>query len=70
MSRVDMLLSVTRPLLPSKRNELLIALAEALQGREDIGDGELFLLLRKLQQRFFDPPTLSDHPEPRPSVAR
>jgi hypothetical protein len=39
---------LTRPLSVGCRDEFLQRLAQALQGREDVGDGELFRIARDI----------------------
>jgi hypothetical protein len=51
---------------PARR--FLQALAEALQGQHEVGDGLLYRTIREIQRRHFDPPQL-DHPL-RPGVAK
>jgi len=44
------------PLQPGDRTEFWNAVTLELGGRAEVGDGELYRVIRKLQWRFFDPP--------------
>jgi hypothetical protein len=50
------------PLQPHERSELLAKLADHLRAVPDVGDGELFRLLRELVHQTWRPPTISEQP--------
>jgi hypothetical protein len=54
------LLQLSAPLRPNDRHALFVALAEALAGRTDIGDGELFRAVKEIirAHRLFDAPLM------------
>jgi hypothetical protein len=61
----DQLAAVIRaaePLAVGDRDAFLHDIAAALQGRE-VGDGEVYRTIARVQQRYYDPPILG--PEPR-----
>jgi len=49
---------LTKPLQPACRDEFLQRLAQALQGRTDLGDGEVYRLARQVirDHHLFDAP--------------
>ena len=47
-SQLDQLFRLTRPLQPACRDEFLQRLALEFQDRNDIGDGELFRVMRQI----------------------
>jgi hypothetical protein len=49
-----------RPLAVRDRDAFLQAVAEALQGHREIGDGDVARVVRMVQRRFFDPPLETD----------
>jgi hypothetical protein len=58
-SQLDQLFRLTRPLQPACRDEFLQLLALELQGRSDVGDGELFRVMRRIitDHSLFSAPT-------------
>jgi hypothetical protein len=62
-TQVDHILLVSRPLQPQERAAFMAQLLEELLNRragEEVGDGELGRLLRDLQRRYFQPPTVDE----------
>jgi hypothetical protein len=58
--------NLARPLQPHERAAFLAQLLEdLLMRREAPGDGELGRLLRDLQRRYFQPPTIDERETPR-----
>jgi hypothetical protein len=55
---MDMVLHAAKPLSPLERDGFLQALAEALRGQHEIGDGALYRAIRIVQQKHFKPPKL------------
>jgi hypothetical protein len=55
-SQADAVYAALRPLPADVRDEFLQALASAIDGRSDIGDGELWRLVKDLQRQFWTPP--------------
>jgi hypothetical protein len=59
--QVDHILLASRPLQPRERREFMARLFEdLLNRREEIGEGELGRLLRDLQRRYFQPPSVDE----------
>ena len=50
-----------QPLAPRDRGPFLQDLADALKGRNGIGDGELFRAIREVQRRHWDAPVMPGH---------
>jgi hypothetical protein len=46
------------PLQPSERSELLTRLADRLRAMPEVGDGELFRLLKELVRQTWRPPEI------------
>ena len=55
-AQADAVYAALQPLPSNARDEFLRALAAAIDGRSDIGDGELWRLIKDLQRLFFTPP--------------
>ena len=55
-SQADAVSTALQPLPADVRDEFLRALAGAIDGRSDLGDGELWRLIRDLQRQFWTPP--------------
>ena len=53
------ILRAANPLEGYQRDAFLAALSLLLKDRDDIGDGELFRILRELQKEHFDFPVLN-----------
>jgi hypothetical protein len=47
------------------RDSFLQAVAEALQGRREIGDGDVHRAIATVQRRFYDPPITDERTQPR-----
>jgi hypothetical protein len=62
------ILRASQPLTPIECDRFLRELAITLAGYREIGDGQLYLAIREVQRKHFDPPRL-DH-TPRPSIAK
>ena len=50
------------PLQPGERSVVLSKLADHLRAAGEVGDGQLFRLLRELVRQYFRPPTVSPEP--------
>jgi hypothetical protein len=55
-AQLDAVLRAAQPLAPADRGAFLEALAQALAGYQEIGDGQLYVVIREVQRRHFDPP--------------
>jgi hypothetical protein len=53
-----------RPLAVHDRDGFLQAVAEQLNGRRDIGDGDVARAIRAVQRQFFDPPITDERIQP------
>jgi hypothetical protein len=56
---LDAVMRAAQPLRASDRDQFLRALAFELEKHTDIGPGLVHRVIRDLQKRYFDPPTLS-----------
>jgi hypothetical protein len=56
------LLRASAPLDRDLREPFLHAVARALQGREPLGDGEVFRTIREVQREFWHPPLGTEWP--------
>jgi hypothetical protein len=65
-SQLDAVLAAARPLRVADRDAFLQDVAAALQGRSEIGDGDVYRAIADVQRRHHDPP-LMDH---QPTVRR
>jgi hypothetical protein len=54
--QLSALLRASAPLDRDLREPFLLAVARALQGREPLGDGEVFRVIREVQRQFWHPP--------------
>jgi hypothetical protein len=54
-----------RPLAVRDRDAFLQVVAEALQGRREIGDGDVHRAVVTAQRRFYDPPQFDERSQPR-----
>jgi hypothetical protein len=52
-----------RPLAVRDRDAFLQAVAEALQGHREIGDGDVHRVVKAAQRRFWDPPQFDERSE-------
>jgi hypothetical protein len=59
-SQLDAVLAAARPLRVADRDAFLQDVAAALQGRSEIGDGDIHRAVQAAQRKFWDPPQL-DH---------
>ena len=67
-AQLSAVMQACQPLLPADRGAFLQALAHALRGEPEIGDGAVFRACRELQKQFFRPPTISTPQSPRLST--
>jgi hypothetical protein len=58
-----------RPLAVRDRDAFLQAVAEALQGHREIGDGDVHRAIVVAQRRFYDPPITDGRVQPHPRRA-
>ena len=49
-------INAAKPLQPQDRAKFLTELQARLEGRQELGDGELFRALREIQKKYFHPP--------------
>jgi hypothetical protein len=61
-AQMTALLHASAPLDRDMREPFLLAVAKALQGREPLGDGEVFRTIREVQRQFWHPPTETHWP--------
>jgi hypothetical protein len=50
------IMQLSRPLQPAQRVAFFEMLVAKLNGRGEIGDGQLFQICRELQRQYFSPP--------------
>jgi hypothetical protein len=55
-NQLDAVLRAAQPLPVGDRAAFLEALAQALVGYREIGDGQLYVVIREIQRRHFRPP--------------
>jgi hypothetical protein len=53
--QLDAIMHAAQPLAPADRKRFIEVVTAALQGRE-LGDGAVYLAIRKAQRQFFAPP--------------
>ena len=58
------LIQASQPLQPHDRSAFLTELAARFEGREDVGDGELFRAVAELQRQFFTAPQPNEQRAP------
>jgi hypothetical protein len=58
-----------RPLAVRDRDAFLQAVAELLQARSEIGNGDVHRTIRVAQRRFYDPPEFDEHAQPHRRMA-
>ena len=63
-AQITTIMQLSRPLQPDQRIAFVELLAARLNGRHEIGDGQLYQLCRELQRELLDPP---GHTNPSPS---
>jgi hypothetical protein len=61
-AQMTALLHAAQPLDRDLREPFLLAVAKALQGREPLGDGEVFRTIREVQREFWHPPVSNSWP--------
>jgi hypothetical protein len=54
--QLDAVFRAAAPLPVAARDDFLKAVAEALAGRAEVGDGDVFRAVREAQKQFWDPP--------------
>jgi hypothetical protein len=69
-AQLGAIFSAARPLAVRDRDAFLQAVAEALQGHREIGDGDVARAVRVVQRRFFDPPQLDERSQPHRRMAK
>jgi hypothetical protein len=57
-AQLDAVLAAARPLRVVDRDAFLQDVAAALQGRPDLGDGDVYRAIADVQRRHHDPPQL------------
>jgi hypothetical protein len=55
-AQISAIMALSRPLSPDQRSRFLEMLAAKLDGRRELGDGQLYRLCRELQREYFSPP--------------
>jgi hypothetical protein len=55
------LMAACRPLQAVDRDRFLQLVAERLNGKREVGDGEIYRLIREAQRAVFDPPHLGQY---------
>jgi hypothetical protein len=63
--QLDAVLRAARPLRVEDRDAFLQDVAAALQGRSEIGDGDIHRAVQAAQRKFWDPPLLDHQPRVR-----
>ena len=61
-SQLDAVLAAARPLAVGDRDAFLQDVAAALQGRSEIGDGDVYRAIADVQRRHHDPPLMDHQP--------
>jgi hypothetical protein len=56
--QLDAIFCAARPLRVADRDAFLQDVAAALQGRQEIGDGDIHRAVQAAQRKFWDPPQL------------
>jgi hypothetical protein len=57
--QLDAVFRAARPLRVADRDAFLQEVAAALQGRSEIGDGDVYRAIAEVQRKFWDPPQLA-----------
>ena len=60
--QLSAVMRAVEPLQPGERSVVLSKLADHLRAAGEVGDGQLFRLLRELVRQYFRPPTVSPEP--------
>jgi hypothetical protein len=55
-AQVDAVVRAAQPLAPADRGAFLEELGRVLAGYREIGDGQLYVVIREVQRRHFDAP--------------
>jgi hypothetical protein len=69
-TQVDAVIRAAAPLPVAERAAFLEELGRVLAGRHEVGDGQLFVILRDVQRKHFRPPLatgMTPHPQRRRS---
>jgi hypothetical protein len=69
-AQITTTMGLARPLQPQQRTAFLEMIAAKLNGRREIGDGQLHRLCVELRRKLFDPPNLAHEHAPRWSSRR
>jgi hypothetical protein len=65
-AQLSAVFAAARPLAVRDRDAFLQAVAEALQARREIGDGDVHRAVVTAQRRFWDPPITDERVQPHP----
>jgi hypothetical protein len=68
--QLDAVMRAAAPLAIADRDPFLRAVAEALQGCQELGDGTVYRIVAEAQRRFWDPPLMDHQRRSRRVVAR
>jgi hypothetical protein len=63
--QMDAVFRAARPLRVADRDAFLQDVAAALQGRPELGDGDVYRVLADVQRRHHDPPMMDHLPQHR-----
>jgi hypothetical protein len=69
-SQLAAVFDAARPLAVRDRDAFLQAVAELLQARREIGDGDVHHAVVTAQRRFYDPPITDKRAQPHRRMAR
>jgi len=69
-SQIRAVFDAARPLAVQDRDAFLQAVAEAMQGHREIGDGDVHRAIVTAQRRFYDPPITDERAQPHRRMAR
>jgi hypothetical protein len=61
-AQLDAVLAAARPLRVADRDAFLQDVAAALQGRPELGDGDVYRAIADVQRRHHDPPLMDHQP--------
>jgi hypothetical protein len=61
-AQLDAVFRAARPLRVADRDQFLQEVARALQGRPELGDGDVYRVLADVQRRHHDPPLMDHQP--------
>jgi hypothetical protein len=64
-AQLDAILAAARPLAVGDRDAFLQDVAAALQGRSELGDGDVYRAIADVQRRHHDPPLMDHLPQHR-----